>query len=661
MIGGIEELKEIVKKLITRWLLFLFRRKKPQYNIIEEPMQRIINIVKDYLTRETNNALLITGEWGVGKTYFFDNKLSEEIKGTSIKENESVKYKPIRVSLSGVTSIDDIERRIVTPFLSLLRKGVIELGKGAINYILSITRLKEFIPEGFSKLIDEFKRTNSSEINSKANRLVICFDDLERVSKSFAIENLIGYINNLTENYDFKIIIIGNIDKIEDNNFDEIKEKLIGREIEYKINIEEVFDTLIQGEFQSFSEYTKFLQKEKNFICSFFQDYKNIRTLKFILTRYHDIYSQIEKIAPSIEYIQLNKEALLKDTLLFTISISIGYKEGNITRKSKEEVDNKFRITRKDIRRFLDDKFSSNQKNDEEETILEKIKSNYYYQNNFSYFFYESIFNYIVGINILDEDLLDKDIKEKYKISEDNTIPECYITYNRINFDEVFSMSNASYKRLLTNMLSYVDNGEYRLEHYNSIYNLVLSFNNPLKIKEDKLKNKIIKGIKKNKDKFVYDSKLSDKLHYIIEGSNVDKNEIEIVDLCLTINSEKEQEKYKRDATNLIDLLKNNFDHFEHQVEHKYNTIPIFAYINSKTIYKFYNDKRDLRVRLFDIFNHRCIYCGKDILRVEKHFYEQLQQSIQKKASQLKSGPEWAAYNKFNELLKSITDHLQTS
>lgn len=632
-------------------------KKKPQYNIIEEPMQRIINIVKDYLTRETNNALLITGEWGVGKTYFFDNILSEKIEETSIKENESVKYKSIRVSLSGVTNIDDIERRIVTPFLSLLRKGVIELGKGAINYILSITRLKEFIPEGFSKLINEFKRTNSSEINSKANRLVICFDDLERVSKSFAIENLIGYINNLTENYDFKIIIIGNIDKIEDNNFHEIKEKLIGREIEYKINIEEVFDILIQNEFQSFSEYTKFLQKEKEFICSFFQDYKNIRTLKFILTRYHDIHSQIEIIAPSIQYIQSNKEALLKDTLLFTIAIAIEHKKGKVTRNSKEKVDNEFRITRKDLEKYFNKQPSSNQEiKEEEETILETIKSKYYNENNFSYFFYESIFNYIVGINILDEDLLDKDIKEKYKISEDNTIPECYITYNRINFDEVFSMSNASYKRLLTNMLSYVDNGEYRLEHYNSIYNLVLSFNNPLKIKQDKLKNKIIKGIKKNKDKFVYDSKLSDKLHYIREGSNVDKNEIEIVDLCLTINSEKEQEKYKRDATNLIDLLKNNFDHFEHQVKHKYNNIPIFAYINGKTISKFYNDKRDLRIRLFDIFNHRCIYCGKDILRMEKHFYTQLKQSIEKKADQLKSGPEWATYSRFNELLEKIKE-----
>ena len=46
---------------------------------------------------------------------------------------------------------------------------------------------------------------------------------------------------------------------------------------------------------------------------------------------------------------------------------------------------------------------------------------------------------------------------------------------------------------------------------------------------------------------------------------------------------------------------------------------------------------------------------------MEKHFYTQLQQSIEKKADQLKSGPEWAVYSKFNELLKSITKPSQTS
>ena len=608
-------------------------------------MQKIIDIVKGYLTKETNNALLITGEWGVGKTYFFDNKLSEEIKGTSIKKNESVKYKPIRVSLSGVTSIDDIERRIVAELYPSLNKGL-KWGKGIFKLLLRTPKIKEYIPE----------IPNSDAIDSETDNLVICFDDLERRSKIFPIDSLIGYINNLTENNNLKTIIIANTNKIEDNNFDEIKEKLIGREIEYKINIEEVFDTLIQSEFQSFSEYTKFLQKEKNFICSFFQDYKNIRTLKFILTRYHDIHSQIEIIAPSIQYIQSNKEALLKDTLLFAIAIAIEHKKGKVTRNSKEEVDNKFRITRKDLEKYFSKQPSSNQEiKEEEETILETIKSKYYNENNFSYFFYESIFNYIVGINILDEDLLDKDIKEKYKISEDNTIPECYITYNRINSDEVFSMSNDTYEQLLKEMLSYVDKGEYDLQHYNYIYSLCLRYNNPLKIPEDKLKERIIKGIKKGKDKFVYTQKLPTIILHSKEV-NEDENLKEIADLCLTINNEKEQEKYKKDSADLIDLLKNDFDHFEHQLKHKYNNIPIFAYINSKTISEFYNDNRDLRIRLFEVFNHRYIYYGEEVLQKENDFYLQLQQSIEKKASKLQSGPEWAVYNKFNELLQRITN-----
>jgi KAP family P-loop domain protein len=613
-------------------------------------MQKIINIVKDYLIKESNNALLITGEWGVGKTYFFNNILSKEIEKVSTKENENIKYTPIRISLFGVTSINDIEKRIILEIYPLLKNKGLKIGKGLLNVILSSPIIKELtqqIPENILNLPEDYK---SDIINSKTSSLIICFDDLERKSHTFPISGLIGYINNLTENNNLKVIIIGNTNNIEEN-FVEIKEKLIGREIEYSIKIEEVYNTLKQ-DFNP--PYKTFLEKQKEFICSFFHNYKNIRTLKFILTRYHDIYSQIEKIASSIDYIHSNKDTVLKETLLFTIAISIEYKGGSVTRNNKEEIDNIIRFSRKDIERFLNKETSHDQKNDEEETILKKIKSNYYYQNNVIYYFYEPIFDYIVGLNILDENLLEKDIKKKYKISEDNTIPECYITYNRINSDEVFSMTNASYKQLLTNMLFYVDNGEYRLEHYNRIYNLVLSFNNPLKIKEDKLKNRIIRGIKRNKDKFVYNPELPNKLLYIKGESDVDENEKEIIDLCLTINNEKEQEKHKQDSTNLINILKNDFDHFEHQVESKYNNIPIFKYIKSKEIFNFYNSEIHLRIRLFESFNLRNRSCRKDILLMEKHFYEQLQQSIEKKEKQLKSGPEWALYNSFNELLQSI-------
>jgi KAP family P-loop domain protein len=623
-------------------LLFLFGRKKPQYNIIEEPMQKIINIVKDYLTRETNNALLITGEWGVGKTYFFDNKLSEEIKGTSIKENESVKYKPIRVSLSGVTNIDDIERRIVAELYPSLNKEV-KWGKEIFKLFLSIPKIKEYIPE----------IPNSDVIDSGTNNLVICFDDLERISKTFPIDSLIGYINNLTENNNLKTIIIANTDKIKDESFDEIKEKLIGREIEYKINIEEVFDILIQNEFQSFSEYTKFLQKEKEFICSFFQDYKNIRTLKFILSYYHDIFSQIGIIAPHIGYIQSNKNNILKRTLLFTIAIAIEFKRARCSKEDKETMSYELWPFLDFIRdegedSIEEDKDISVKVKKGEKTDPSKLKYKYY--GHYDYEFYESIFDYIVGINTFDSTLFEKEVKEKSGIVEGQDISESYKVYNEINSDYIFEISNEEYKKLLYKMLEYVDIGDYRLEDYVGIYNHVIKYNNPLGIAEEDLKERIIRGIEKGKDRFTYNPDLFRRLPYF-EKSDKQNNIEGIIEYCLAINKEKEEEKYRKDSV----LLETDFELWCQKVKEEYNNIPIFTYIDSLLIFDFYNKNIRLRQNISDLIKDRITYSSV-ILRSEIVFYRQLQESIEEREKELKSGPEWYTYNKFNELLKKIID-----
>ncbi|EJU26319.1 KAP family P-loop domain protein [Capnocytophaga sp. CM59] len=623
-------------------MLFLFGRKKPQYNIIEEPMQKIINIVKDYLTRETNNALLITGEWGVGKTYFFDNKLSEEIKGTSIKENESVKYKPIRVSLSGVTNIDDIERRIVAELYPSLNKEV-KWGKEIFKLFLSIPKIKEYIPE----------IPNSDVIDSGTNNLVICFDDLERISKTFPIDSLIGYINNLTENNNLKTIIIANTDKIKDESFDEIKEKLIGREIEYKINIEEVFDILIQNEFQSFSEYTKFLQKEKEFICSFFQDYKNIRTLKFILSYYHDIFSQIGIIAPHIGYIQSNKNNILKRTLLFTIAIAIEFKRARCSKEDKETMSYELWPFLDFIRdegedSIEEDKDISVKVKKGEKTDPSKLKYKYY--GHYDYEFYESIFDYIVGINTFDSTLFEKEVKEKSGIVEGQDISESYKVYNEINSDYIFEISNEEYKKLLYKMLEYVDIGDYRLEDYVGIYNHVIKYNNPLGIAEEDLKERIIRGIEKGKDRFTYNPDLFRRLPYF-EKSDKQNNIEGIIEYCLAINKEKEEEKYRKDSV----LLETDFELWCQKVKEEYNNIPIFTYIDSLLIFDFYNKNIRLRQNISDLIKDRITYSSV-ILRSEIVFYRQLQESIEEREKELKSGPEWYTYNKFNELLKKIID-----
>ena len=282
-------------------------------------MQKIINVVKDYLTRETNNALLITGQWGVGKTYFFNNTLSEKIKEINIKGKTNSNYTPIRVSLFGVTNIDDIGRRIFTELFPRLEKGI-KIGKGIAKLLLSIPITKTFIPEKIPELISEIKadnKTKNNMINSMTNRIVICFDDLERASKDFPIENLIGYINNLTENYDLKTLIIGNTDKINKDEFNEIKEKLIGVEIEFDNDIKSIFDDIVKKKFHenksNRNTYEKFLKDEKDFICSFFNDkYKNIRTLLIVLESYKHIYSAI--IGLNSEPLKEYRDDLIKST-----------------------------------------------------------------------------------------------------------------------------------------------------------------------------------------------------------------------------------------------------------------------------------------------------------------------------------------------------------
>ncbi len=625
-------------------MLFLFGRKKPQYNIIEEPMQKIINIVKDYLTRETNNALLITGKWGVGKTYFFNNTLSEKIKEINIKGKKNSNYIPIRVSLFGVANIDDIGRKIFTELFPRLEKGM-KIGKGLAKLLLSIPITKEFIPEKIPELISEFEadsETKNNIINSMTNRIVICFDDLERASKDFPIENLIGYINNLTENYDLKALIIGNTDEIESETFKKIKEKLIGVEIEFDNDIKHIFENIVKNKFHeeqsNKNKYEKFLEEKKDFICSFFNDkYKNIRTLLIVLESYKHIYSAIIglKSGPLKEY----RNDLIKSTLLFTIAIAIEFKKGNLSKKDKGKMRDEIVATLD----FVAPKARINPK---------KLKDEYYEGS--IYKFYETIFDYVIGIDTFVEEKFIEEIERKYGMSQNKNLPECYKVLNEISTDYALKISNKEYEERLVQVLKYVDKAEYKLESYANIYDNIIKYNNPLKIDEDDLKNKIIQGIEKGREKFQYNPELSKMLLYT-EKSDKRKNVKEIIEFCLSINETKEQESYKKISVTLKELLmQNNFEEFK-KVAIENANIPIFMYIDSTIIYDFYKNHIPLREDISKFINEReAMYAPLTVLDLEKNFYIELQQSINREATQLQSGPEYYIYNRFDKLLEKI-------
>src|SRR5690606_38358828 len=76
-------------------------------------INRIENVLVDYLNRITNYAILLTGAWGSGKTHYIRNTFFKMVEKTpTVNSGTKKKYRPILISLFGVKSIDDIKDRI---------------------------------------------------------------------------------------------------------------------------------------------------------------------------------------------------------------------------------------------------------------------------------------------------------------------------------------------------------------------------------------------------------------------------------------------------------------------------------------------------------------------------------------------------------------------
>ena len=154
---------------------------------------------------EPVGAVLLTGEWGCGKTYLIDNGLKEALKD---------KAHVIRISLFGITTIDGIHMAVKQAWISEYNKEkkwktVAEKeqqGKDVVGKL-------EFLPEWVRGIATtdwqsfiEIKNT----IEEKS--VVLVFDDLERCCLDTV--DVLGAINDYCENQKFHTIIVANQDKM---------------------------------------------------------------------------------------------------------------------------------------------------------------------------------------------------------------------------------------------------------------------------------------------------------------------------------------------------------------------------------------------------------------------------------------------------------------
>lgn len=566
-------------------------------------MQTLDEVIDLYLQMETNYALMLNGEWGTGKTYYFKNVLHNRISQTPVFVNNKKKYKPILVSLFGLKSVEEIQAEIFLCLFPFLKDAKIKLGATVGRAVVKgILHLKGF--GEYTKYVEEIDVKKSTLINFE--ELVICFDDIERISKNINIEEFIGYINSLVENENVKVLIIANEGKITAENYSSLKEKVIGNSIEFIPDINVSYDSIITAKFSSSMKYKEFLDHNKKFILEIFvKKSANLRTLIFTLNYFQRVYSEINNQLFKDNNLKEKQSEILLNLLKFSIAICIEYKEGKITFKKRNKLDIPTEGNWGAFMEATSPYTNQTNKKDKVESERELFIEAYYTDDKF--YFYTSLYDYITGGTSLKYEKLIEELKRIYHI-EENTIPPHYEIYNKLNYTSCFSLNNKDYLELTRKMLDYAYQGSYEITNYLSIFHFATRFGNPLNYNIDALEKRIIRGIEKGKKNYKYQDSLG---FYLNAGSYPEykDNISRIKEAILRLNDEILNETKTEEADELEQLCYSDFEAFSQTIldhQKSFYTDPIFSKFNPDEFYSFfYRSESNIRWEIVKFFTSR--------------------------------------------------------
>lgn len=253
-------------------------------------------------------ALLLTGQWGCGKTYFVKNQVSEDLKNTHIF---------LHISLFGMASTEEVRNEVKKTWTDAWMERLTSVSEATGKATVVMKQVGKFInvikdANPFTKQLAEVSNSVLSinlldfvPFNTKIDdkEVVLVFDDLER--SRVPVDELLGCINEYCENQHFHTVIIANEIKVSSSDdakipYSEMKEKIIQRTVpympDYQAITSSVINQLAKGYQKNANRYGKFLQSNSESICMLFSSHQvNDRSLDRVESGYQG-YSEEDDI-----------------------------------------------------------------------------------------------------------------------------------------------------------------------------------------------------------------------------------------------------------------------------------------------------------------------------------------------------------------------------
>jgi len=254
-------------------------------------------------SKEICGAVLLTGQWGCGKTCLINNLVKE----TALDD----KYVMIVISLFGIDSISTLTNKIkerialaIFPVVQALKEKSGKYEK-SLSAILDGLKQQTNVADKLAAVTAFMPIENEFGLGDKKKTLVLIFDDFER-SKIDIVE-LLGAINEYVETKKIKTILIADENRIllrEDSaEYIEFKEKVISHTVKLRPDFRAIIHQIITDYSETTPGYQQFLVEQEEHIYQIFGESKdnNLRTIKVLLIEFERVFSLLVNEIDSID------------------------------------------------------------------------------------------------------------------------------------------------------------------------------------------------------------------------------------------------------------------------------------------------------------------------------------------------------------------------
>ena len=568
-------------------------------------MEDLVESILDYIRADyTDYAIMINGEWGSGKTHFWNNKIRNKIESMQLNGK---RYTTIYMSLYGISNLEEISKKIFMETTQLMDKN-----------------LRKFMTSKGQETIPEYAKTgidmaNFFGVTQSSNKLdytdffatddkVLCFDDLERANVD--VIDILGYINNFVEHDHIKTIIICNekelstklkssnlemktfiatylldkqnelnktdkpmVEKIQDkiehvfdkaNDYERIKEKLIGETFEYAPK----FDYIINGilmRYENNPDLIRFLRENTKLIINTFHrsGTRNLRILKHALNDFKKVFEMVNKTYPN------TNNRVMQTMLIFTIAVSFEIKAGKITKEKFTNINDN-----EEYKALL---VSSRILMDNRQFYIKEFDNNYYYNFKSEYRFFKFI-EYYVRTRIFDMKIFKDNMETIRKTVDTGEIP----AYRRLLTEEYWKISDDEFNSVIEEILEDVKQGKIRLIDIVKIFAYFSYFSRKGLISYDLKILKVIffNGMNLSSLTSDYCDNVEEELGKIA----IEEVEEDMVDILKHFNNLNEQlldKKYMEKANEVMKNIPMKMEIFYEIFDRDCTKIPIFKYYDA--------------------------------------------------------------------------------